>query len=46
MTVGLSGTAKEYNPFLIAQRQLDEAAEIMVDPPSIICSAGRCGNCM
>lgn len=27
--IGLSGIAKEFNPFLIAQRQLDEAAEIM-----------------
>lgn len=27
--VGLSGIAREINPFLIAQRQLDEAAEIM-----------------
>jgi glutamate dehydrogenase (NAD(P)+) len=33
--IGLSGTAKEFNPFLIAQRQLDEAAEIMGLDPAV-----------
>jgi glutamate dehydrogenase (NAD(P)+) len=33
--IGLSGIAKEFNPFLIAQRQLDEAAEIMGLDPAV-----------
>ncbi len=33
--IGLSGIARERNPFLIAQQQLDEAAEIMNLDPAI-----------
>ncbi len=33
--IGLSGVAKELNPFLIAQRQLDEAAKIMKLDPAL-----------
>lgn len=33
--VGLSGIAPEQNPFLIAQRQLDEAAKIMKLDPAV-----------
>ncbi len=33
--IGLSGIARERNPFLIAQQQLDEAAEIMNLDPAV-----------
>ncbi|RME38566.1 MAG: glutamate dehydrogenase, partial [Thermoflexia bacterium] len=33
--IGLSGLAKEVNPFLIAQQQLDEAAAIMGLDPAV-----------
>lgn len=33
--IGLSGLPREHNPFLIAQRQLDQAAEIMGLDPAV-----------